>query len=914
MAFIPVDIIYTNQADFISLDITNSNIDISSKPNSVLLTKTNINNLQNLDNTNSFRGSLSSELSISNNKITINPFISKLMNIVPPRTKNTTLDFLTLPYAPLISGSLILRADGLTLDENIDYTFDIPTGIANLVTSFSSDTIFEASYLSQGILACEGTYESNVITIGDEATQVQIDTQGIDLEAIQFFIKMAPSLVALETAIYAPLVDSHINLDSANKFLKLKLIFAPSSYQSTTFPVTFKYLEDWNLAGSSFSNTILNNQNKIEIISAANGIINTTSLPVPVTLAGADSFQDTITNDLYLIEAGGYTTTTELTNTVRFAKIKPDHTLDVWQNAKSLPQPSSPYNGLKVALINGINYAYCLNNNNSTDLYKSTLASGGSSNWNTQLPLPKNLFKANLEILNNSLNNQHYIVIQSEETIYWALINNITGNIASDDWNTFILPEKQKFGATAVIQSNTSADTFYLYIMGGVITSSALNQTSDLVTKVTITDLSGGLGFTSSQLVQKLPKQLSHFTTEIINFGSDQFLYTFGGSQTSDAFSDNTIDNIYRIPLNPSSGAVAGVFEDSPNKLFTGSSGHNTVTIPNNGSLFSYVIGDSTRVSARVSSIALTETSSAIRSGTFRTGIFEIPGCDITYGEFSYDSILRNLDQSIVSRYRVADTALNLLTAPFIDIANNISLIGNPEFKLIQFEFELNKSSSGSLTELTPVLNAFSFVFTSNISLLAASPKLTSIDLTFDDYLFSSTGELIFRDDTLSFDTEYTNLAVAQRPLLSDETTEIYFRAGNTFPITSSFRPLTEFYTNTITGRFFETKLILNASNDSLLSPIIDSIEITGVKPVAISSSTDDFVYREIPLGNQDQINTTFTTTLIFAPGTLCVFVNGVEQMVDLIYTEGVDHQSFTFIDYAPDSLDVIFVNYIRVA
>lgn len=910
MTFIPVNITYTNQSDFQGSEVTSINIDAASLPGSILLNKTNTQNIQTLNSGNNFGGVLTANLEISNNKVIIKPFTSRLMNIVPSRTKNTSEDYLILPYAPI--DSLILKVDGLNITQGVDYILNSSTGRIDLIGSFSLNSTFEASYLSQGILACEGSLETDAINIGFGATTLEISNVGTNLEATQIWIKTASNIVDLDARPWALLTGASFNLSLTDKFLKLKFSFVPNDFETTTFPVTFKYQEDWNLAGSSFQNTVLNDNQRIQIVETNNSITNITSLPVPITLAGADYFKDSTTNNFYLITAGGFESPTTPSRAVRFAKIKPDHTIEEWITTKQLPASSVPYNGTKVVKINDINYLYVLNNNKSKDLYRSIINHTGAVSWNTQLALPRNIEKANLEVISDNASNSHFLLVQNNENIYWAQINNLNGNILNDKWESFHLPEKQRASATALVKSSSDPNTWYFYILGGVIGTEVQRNNTDLITKITITLSGSNLSFQADQIITKIPKKLSHFTAEIISFNTDQYLYIFGGTETPDAFSDKAFNTIYRAPLDLSTGNLTGAFSASPNKLYTASSGHNTITVPENGSLCTYVIGDSLRASSRVSCLNIVETASEIRSGTFRTGIFEVPGCNIQYSSLIYDATLRNNNQSVTAKYRISDTEANLLAAPFITIQNGATLVGNENHKLIQFEFDLAKDPNGSSNELSPVLNYFSFVFSSNISDSSMSPELLSSTLTFDNTLFEPNGEILFRFDSQDSDTEYSNLHIDSNMLSGNESFDVFYRVGNNFPLTGSYNPLNDFFTTTVSGRYFETKIILNSSTDQLFSPVINEVAITGVQPQNVSSSVDQFVFHEVPAGDQDQSNRIFTTAHLFEPSSLQVFVNGAEQMIGITYIEGSDQQSFEFISYAPDALDVIFVNYIK--
>jgi hypothetical protein len=911
MAFIPVNVIYTDQLDFEDPSVIKSNIDTVSKPNSFLLEKnTSSQNIQTLNSSNNFRGTISLELEVLSGKIILKSFSSRLMNIIPARTKTTSEDYLTLPYAPINSSSLILRVDGLILTAGVDYSLNSATGRADLISSFSTSSSFEASYLSEGILACEGELETEVINIGFEATTLEIQNQGSNLEATQIWIKVGSDLADLENNSWIQVNTFPYNFSVSDKVLKLKFIFIPPDFESTTFPVTFKYNEDWNLSGSSFSNTSLNNQ-KIEITSSNNQTTNVASLPIPTTLAGLDYFKDTTSNDYYLVVAAGYESPNTISKYVRMAKIKPDHTLENWQDLKFLPGESIPYNGLKIIKINNINYVYVLNNNNTKNIYKGSINQYGVNLWNSQLALPRNLNKANLEILSDTLNNEHILIVQNEDMLYWANLNNSNGNISNNHWNSFKLPEKQKASATVLFQSSNNSNIWFLYILGGI--AGGEEGTAQLITKVTITKTGATLSFSTQTILTQLPKKLSHFTSEIIDFNSSQFLYVFGGTSTSNEFSDKSYSEIYRVPIDLSSGDFTGIFEISPNKLYTASSGHNTAVIKNNNNgLCTYVIGDSSRASSRVSCIELQETASSIRSGIFETGIFEIPGCDIQFGNFSYDKLLRNSNQSVTSSYRTADSITNLNSAPYIPIINNSNISGNPDHKFIQFLFYLEKDPLGSTTELSPTLNSFTFIFTSNVSSSSQTPELISSELTFDNTLLSNTGEILFKYDSLDPDTEYTDLTVNTENFINGENIEVSYRTGNDFPLTGTFNPLSNLFTSTTTGRYFETKVILNPSSDQLFSPIVNDIAITGIQPQNVSNQVDQFIFHEIPSGDQNEINQHYITFFPFEPGSLQVFVNGVEQLPGTIYTEGLDNQSFDFVSYAPDALDIIFVNYIK--
>lgn len=913
MAFIPINIAYTTQSDFQGPSVSSSNVDTTTRPGSVLLEQGVTSNIQVLDSSNDFKGTLSANLEITDNKVTLKPFITRLINIVPPRTTTVSEDYLTLPYTPLEEISLVVKANGLTLALGVDYSYTANNSRVNLITSFSPSTSFETSFLSDGILACEGELETDTISVGSGASLLELDNVGTNLESTQIWIKVAETIDELTSSSWNLISGQSYNLALNDKFIKLKFIFIPESFESITFPVTFKYIEDWNLPGSIFDNVVLNATQNIEIISGNNNSIPVTSLPVPTTFAGADFFKDTSTDDNYLVVVGGLEGSTTASKSVRMAKINPDHSLEKWVTLNPVPNASVPYNGTKVCRINGVNYLYSLNNNNSSNIYKNTINQGGSGIWNTQVPLPVAVEKANLEIISNTLTSSNFLLVQDQEHLYWALLNNTNGSIVSDHWNSFNLPEKQRASATAIVPCSTDSNKWFLYILGGSLGREIQNTNTNLITKVTITQSGMDLVFSSEILSVHMPVKLSHFTAEIIEFNSSQYLYTFGGSNTSEAFSDRAISTIYRIGIDLSTGNFTeSSFSISPNKLYTGSSGLNTIAVKQNSNIYTYVIGDSARASSRVSYLNIVETSTAIRTGVFTSGIFAVPGCDIQFGNLSYNISLRNSNQSIVAKYRAAETETALSSASFIAISNNSPITANPTDKFIQFEFDLAKSIGGSSTELSPVLNSFSFNFTSNISDLSTKPELLSSTLTFDNNIYSQTGDIILRFDSMDSNTEYTALSVGVDTSITNENTEVFYRTGNLFPITTAFNPLSDFSMTTVTGRYIETKIMLNSSSDNLFTPSLNDVTISGIQPQYVGDRVDQFIYHEAPVGDQDQINTHYITDKAFVAGSLQVFVNGIEQLPGLAYTEGLDMESFDFISYAPDSLDSIFINYIK--
>jgi len=54
-------------------------------------------------------------------------------------------------------------------------------------------------------------------------------------------------------------------------------------------------------------------------------------------------------------------------------------------------------------------------------------------------------------------------------------------------------------------------------------------------------------------------------------------------------------------------------------------------------------------------------------------------------------------------------------------------------------------------------------------------------------------------------------------------------------------------------------------------------------------------LFKENAIGSIDGSNTTFTTSFSFVPGTLTVFLNGVEQGISVDYVE-IDLHTFEFV------------------
>lgn len=70
---------------------------------------------------------------------------------------------------------------------------------------------------------------------------------------------------------------------------------------------------------------------------------------------------------------------------------------------------------------------------------------------------------------------------------------------------------------------------------------------------------------------------------------------------------------------------------------------------------------------------------------------------------------------------------------------------------------------------------------------------------------------------------------------------------------------------------------------------------------VNVSSAGQEPVSNEIPGGIIDGINSTFTTQFVFKPLSTNVFINGVRQVLNYTYTEGVQLITFS----TPPRLDV---------
>jgi hypothetical protein len=73
------------------------------------------------------------------------------------------------------------------------------------------------------------------------------------------------------------------------------------------------------------------------------------------------------------------------------------------------------------------------------------------------------------------------------------------------------------------------------------------------------------------------------------------------------------------------------------------------------------------------------------------------------------------------------------------------------------------------------------------------------------------------------------------------------------------------------------------------------------------------YTFNQSVIGVKDGVNTTFRTTSIFRAGSLCVYLNGVRQTLDIDYIEGPDLQSFIFQSIIPIEGDDIMVDYIKL-
>ncbi|MEM3407861.1 MAG: hypothetical protein QXL51_00360 [Candidatus Aenigmatarchaeota archaeon] len=73
------------------------------------------------------------------------------------------------------------------------------------------------------------------------------------------------------------------------------------------------------------------------------------------------------------------------------------------------------------------------------------------------------------------------------------------------------------------------------------------------------------------------------------------------------------------------------------------------------------------------------------------------------------------------------------------------------------------------------------------------------------------------------------------------------------------------------------------------------------------------YVFNQPVIGEKNGVNTLFKTIDIFRAGSLCVYLNGVRQTLNVDYREGEDLQSFIFQTIIPISSDDIVVDYIKL-
>lgn len=908
---IPINAIFTSQVDFNNPSVTQVNLDTNSLPGSVLLDKSNIQNVQILDSSNNFKSTIPLELQIDGNDLKLSFVETKFNNLTLTRTKNLSEDYLTLLYSPILDGSEVIRANGITLVKNTDYVLTPQTGRADLITVFGPSTTFESSYVSEGLIFCQGTLETNPISIGYSATNLTLNNIGTLANLITIEYRTSTDLNDLSSSVYVDVPNTNIiNLNPSDGFIQIKYTFN-SNNSNVNQNLVYKYSENWNTPGSTFTDTVVLN-NAIEILSSDTLTTEVTPLPTAVTLAGADLLNDPISGNKYIFTVGGYSSPNQSSTLVRYAMISNGVSLGDWQTASPLPKKSVPYNSAKILTTNTTSYMYVLNNDKSNEIYRTSVGSFGTTNWSKQQPLPKSVEKANLEILSNTTTNEHFLVVQDKEFLYWIEIN-ITSGALIGNWKTVTLPDRLSASSSVFFKKNGSDNIFYLYLLGGVLGKEVQNENTNDIYKVTITQISSTLNFNITKTVQKLPLKISHFPSEFISIGGNSYIYTFGGTLNTDIFANKNIDAVYRIEVDPNTGDLTqNFFSLTPNKLNIPSSSHNTVLYYSPDANV-YIIGDGDRTSVKVSALLIANGENAPREGYYETNIIRIPGCLPTLGTFQFNKVLNNLDQVVTAEYRVADSESNMISATYQNIDDMQALVNNLNDQYIQFRFYLSKNPSGPVNELSPKLTQFSFEYVSSLNTISQSPTLNSSTLTFDNNLFLPAGEILLRYDSTNNDSSYTTIIETFQNLLSDESYNVTFRTWNTFPLSGPFLPLSQLLINPEVGRYIEVKISFYSSSDQLFSPILDELQILGVQPQVFFGNAGNFIFHEIPTGVQDEINQQYFVQYEYEPGTLCVFLNGMQLLPNVSYLEDPGNTSFTFIGYAPDSLDVITTNYVKV-
>lgn len=909
---IPINAIFTSQVDFNNPSVTQVNLNTNSLPGSVLLDKSNIQNIQTLNSSNNFKSTIPLELQIDGSDLKLSFVETKFNNLTLTRTKNLSEDYLTLLYSPILDGSEVIRANGIALVKNTDYILTPQTGRADLITVFGPSTTFESSYVSEGLIFCQGTLETNPISIGYGATNLTLNNIGTLTNLITIEYRTSTDLNDLGSSVYVAVPNTNIiNLNPSDKFIQLKYTFN-SNNSNVSQSLVYKYTENWNTIGSTFTDTVVLN-NAVEILSSDTLTTEVTPLPTAVTLAGADLLNDPSTGSKYIFTVGGYSAPGQSSSLVRYAVISNGVSLGDWQTATPLPNKSVPYNSAKIlTLSNTISYMYALNNDESNEIYRTKVGSFGTTTWSKQQPLPKPVKKANLEIISNTITNEHFIVIQDKEFLYWIQIDVSTGSLI-DDWKVTTLPDQLSASSSILFKKQFSDNIFYMYLLGGVLGKEVQNENTNDIYKITITQIGSALDFNIVKTVQKLPLKISHFPSEFINIGGNSYIYTFGGTLSTDIFANNNINTIYRIEVDPDTGdLIQNFFSSTPNKLDIPSSSHNTV-LYYSPDVNVYIIGDGNRTSVRVSALLIANGENVPHEGYYETNIIRIPGCLLSLGTFQFNKVLNNLDQVVTAEYRVADSEPNMISATYQNINDMQTLVNNLNDQYIQFRFYLSKNPSGPINEPSPKLTQFSFEYTSLLNTISQSPALSSSTLTFDNNLFLPAGEILLRYDSINNDSSYTTIIETFQNLLSDESYNVTFRTWNTFPLSGPFLPLSQLLINPEVGRYIEVKISFYSSSDQLFSPILDELQILGVQPQTFFGNAGNFIFHEIPTGAQDEINQQYFIQYEYEPGTLCVFLNGMQLLPNVSYLEDPGNTSFTFIGYAPDSLDVITTNYVKV-
>ena len=307
--------------------------------------------------------------------------------------------------------------------------------------------------------------------------------------------------------------------------------------QTTSLPDGYsgQSLVYWNgflyqAGGMSNNNGILDGTNILYAQVYTNGTIGTWNMATP--LPDSVFYHAGVVANGFLYVLGGYHFNYQMslicgycglfiTNTVYYAKINPDGSVDVWQTTTPLPSPEYYFSA---AVWNGRIYAAGgYDGNNFTNaVWSAQIQTDGSlSPWVAQAPLPEAIYcqaevaNGMIYVLGGSLGND--IVVNN---VYYSRIN-ADGTLAG--WNqTTPLPQPLcNFGAVAVGGR--------IFAAGGLNGSAPVNKSYS-----TAVAGDGTLGMWSSG--PAFPFRLGQYGSAMYDFGitvTDSYIFVAGGTKVA---------------------------------------------------------------------------------------------------------------------------------------------------------------------------------------------------------------------------------------------------------------------------------------------------------------------------------------------------------------------------------------------